>query len=81
MSGHTHDELRTLREEVALECLQEFLNHENHIEDPNEFLIDHAQKLRTVYDIEQPAEIHQKHVDQVKTDDDTESDNEAGPAP
>jgi hypothetical protein len=81
MNGYAHDELRTLPEEVALECLQQFLNHENYIEDTNQFLIDHAQELRAVYGIEQPVEIFQKHADQAKADDDTESDNGAGPAP
>jgi hypothetical protein len=79
MNGYAHDELRTLPEEVALECLQEFLKEENHIEDPNKFLIDHAVQLRTVYDLESANDVYAKLMNEHEPDDRTESD-EPGPA-
>jgi hypothetical protein len=82
MNGHATDELRTLPEEVALECLQEFLKEENHIEDPNQFLIDHAVELRTVYDLESSVEVYQNLMNEHEPDHRTESESEgeAGPA-
>jgi hypothetical protein len=79
MDGYATDELRTLPEEVALECLQGFLKEENHIEDPNQFLIDHAVELRTVYDLESSVEVYQNLMNEHEPDDRTESD-EPGPA-
>ena len=82
MNGYATDELRTLPEEVALECLQEFLKEENYIEDPNQFLIDHAVELRTVYDLESSVEVYQNLMNEHEPDDRTESESEgeAGPA-
>ena len=82
MDGYATDELRTLPEEVALECLQGFLKEENHIEDPNQFLIDHAVELRTVYDLESSVEVYQNLMNEHEPDHRTESESEgeAGPA-
>ena len=77
MSGYAHDELRTLPELVALQCLQQFLDEENHIEDPNAFLIDHAQELRTLYGIEPACTIFEQHMHEQAAGD-TESDDEGG---
>ena len=78
MSGDAEDELRTLPEPIALECLREFLDKENEIDDPNDFLIDNAQRLRAVHGIEPPCSIYEQLMDEQPADDATESDEEAG---
>jgi hypothetical protein len=73
LNTSAEDQLCTLPEHVALECLGEFLKEENVIGDANEFLVQRAELLRTEHGIEPVFNVYAQMAADAN---DTESDDE-----